>query len=118
MRYRCKECEATFIEPDIAEVETGVKDETGFYRETVSVEICPECGCDCVESYAECLICEENEVEIGDYCEECLDDMESELVIALERFRKRYPEATDEDMWYMTEELATMNLAAINQRRD
>ena len=79
MRYKCNHCGSTFKEPEYVPVETGVVDDTGYYRETKDMAICPDCGYDEIEEYVECLICDAPALGHYDYCPGCMVELKMGL---------------------------------------
>lgn len=99
MRYKCNHCGNTFKEPEYVPVETGVVDDTGYFREIKEMAICPDCGYDEIEEYVECLICDAPALGHYDYCPGCMVEMKMALEEVFENFIKKHPNATEDDCW-------------------
>ena len=99
MRYKCNHCGNTFKEPEYVPVETGVVDDTGYYREIKEIAICPDCGYDEIEEYVECLICDEPAMATQDYCSNCMAEIKVGLGEVFEKFIRHHETATEDDCW-------------------
>ena len=85
--YRCNNCGRAFSEKLIREEETGVVAPDGF-KEVIAVGYCPHCGSDSYNEVNECPLCGEATKSISeDYCEDCIEDLTSELKLAVVRWR-------------------------------
>ena len=85
--YRCKNCGRTFSEKLIRDEETGVVAPDGV-KEIISVGYCPHCGSESYKEVNECPLCGEATKSISeDYCEDCIEELTSELKLAVVRWR-------------------------------
>jgi hypothetical protein len=105
MRFICNQCGEVFDEPEEIMERTGVHADCGAFGsmpEVVTYGACPNCGSPSFDRYIECMCCHDAPVmPRRDYCEDCFKDMESEIAIAFERFKRRHSDVSEDDMWYL-----------------
>ena len=118
--FRCKDCEAVFSEPFEYEEETGVTGSLGAFgnmKEMVFYSVCPECGSENYDDAPVCDICGScenmpHEKFWGEatVCDDCYEDMESLIAIAINNFSAMHPDAKEQDMYDLIYEIVNEKL--------
>lgn len=84
--FRCDNCERYFDEGKVIHEETGIG--MGSFREEKSYEVCPHCGSEDFTDAQLCELCGEPTSTAGnDFCDDCIEELTSELKLAVVRWR-------------------------------